>query len=115
MQVLCNSLDDFIANLKLEPASAVLQGAVRVSVTEQPVDGNKYDAAKFDVTIHASAVISLADGGQYLLDYGEACGTDYRDTSQEFVGTKRAKAIRGKLEEFCDDYGLRVRPGIIQV
>lgn len=113
MRVICTTLDDFIANLRMEPPSAVLQQAVRASVSSRPLDGDKQKAVKFNVVFQASAVVNLDDGGQYLLDYGEDCGIDYRDSSQEFVGTQRANELKIKLTEFCDDQGLKIRPGVI--
>lgn len=114
MRVVCSELDEFVTNLRLEPASCVLQQSVRISVTTQPIDGSKHDASRFRVTFHASAVVELEGGGQYLLDCGVDCGVDYRDASQEMLGTAQAEALRAKLVEFCDDYGLKVRPGIIE-
>ena len=116
MRVICNNLDEFISNLKLEPSSSFLQRIVRVSVTERPLDSSsKRDAVKFSINFQASAIVCLEDGGQYLLDFGEDCGLDYRDSSNEPAGTKRAGELRAKLSEFCDDYGLGIRPGIIEV
>jgi hypothetical protein len=115
MRVVCNSLDEFLGNLMLEPSAAVLQQTVHASVTERPLDGDKKSAVKFQVVFHASAVIDLPDGGQYLLDFGEDCGTDYRDSSKELLGTGQATKLREKLAEFCGGYGLHIRPGIIEV
>lgn len=114
MRVTCEDLDSFLENLRLEPPSHVLQQAVRVSISHRPLDSSdKHKAVKFDVVIQASAVVSLENGGEYLLDYGENCGIDYRDVSNELTGSLRANALRGKLVECCDDLGLRVRPGIV--
>ena len=94
--------------------SAILQRAVRASTTRNPIDGIKYDAVKFSVVFQASAVVRLDDGGEYLLDYGEDCGTDYMDEPKKLEGSERANVLREKLAGFCDDYGLLVRPGIIE-
>ena len=116
MRVTCNTLNDFITNLRMEPPTSVLQQTVHVSVTERPLDiSDKHKAVKFSIMLQASAVITLEDGGQYLLEYGEDCGMDYRDSSNELLGTERTNGLRKKLVEFCDDYGLKIRPGIVQI
>ena len=115
MRIVCNTIDELLTNLMIEPPTSVLQSTVHASTSERPIDSSsKYDAVKFGITFQVSAVVCLADGGQYILDYGEDCGIDYRDASQEMIGTARANALRKRLVEFCDDFGLRVRPGIIE-
>jgi hypothetical protein len=116
MRIECQTCDEFMANLKDVPAADILLQTVYVSMTERPLDtSDKRQAVSFSITVHASAVVNLADGGQYMVDYGEDCGLDYRDASKELVGTQTAGRIREKLVSFCDDHGLRVRPGIVQI
>ena len=114
MRVICNDLDDMLTNLKLEMPSAILQRAVRVSTTRNPQGGTKQTAMRFNVTFNASAVVRLSGGGEYLLEFGEDCGTDYMDEPKKLEGSERAAGLREKLVGFCDDYGLLVRPGIIE-
>lgn len=115
MRVCCDNLDDFITNLKHEPASNVVRHVVHVSTTMRPLDtSDKRTAVKFSVVFQASVVVNLDDGGQYMLDYGEDCGLDYRDASKDFKGSERAAALRKRLEEFCDDHGLTIRPGVVE-
>jgi len=114
MQVTCHELGEFIGNLQHTEPSKVLERVIWVSITSRPLDtSNKRDAVKFGVVFQASAVVNLGDGGQYLLHYGEDCGVDYRDKSQELLGSERSTLLKKKLVEFCDDFGLRIRPGIV--
>jgi hypothetical protein len=116
MRVVCTELNDFITNLQVEPTTSVLQQVVHISTNRRPLDNlDKHKAVRFNVTFHASAVVCLDDGGQYLLDYGEDCGIDYEDAEKELTGTQHANSLRKKLIEFCDECGLKVRPGIIEV
>lgn len=116
MRVVCSDLDAFLLNLQHEPPSNIFQHAVHVSTTSRPLDSSdKRKAVKFAITFQASAIINLDDGGQYMIDYGEDCGVDYRDDSQELVGSDYAAKLRAKLVEFCDDRGLSIRPGIVEL
>jgi hypothetical protein len=113
-------LEDFIEDLKNQTEAVggpvcVIQKTVRVSISRNPVDGNARNAVKFDVTFQASAVIELEGGGEYLLQMGVSCGTDYEDATQEKKGTKKAEEMKKELGDFCDSSGLIVGPGTIEV
>jgi hypothetical protein len=112
MRVRVDSLDDFLDNLR---ESRVVQGVVWVSRTENPLDGeNRREAVRFRVDLQASAVCEFGEG-EYLLEYGEYCGIDYRDASQEMEGTDRAAMLRVRLVEHCREHGLALRPGVIDM
>jgi hypothetical protein len=49
------------------------------------------------------------------LEAGQECGTDYRDASQEYIGTGNANALRDKVQKLCEERGLKVKPGIIDL
>ena len=115
MRVICNTLDDFIENLGGYEKDDILQGCVYVDTTKNPVDGNKRTAVKFSVVFQASAVIALPDGGEFLLQMGVDCGTDYHDGTQAMDGTEEADNLRFRLKDFCSSRGVLVRPGIIDV
>jgi len=115
MRIVCNTVVDFLRNLELEGPEAVLQKAVRVSVSSVPLDENKREAVKFSVMLQASAVVCLPEGGEYLLEVGVDCGRDYKDDSHEYEGTRTATAARKRIEEFCEKHGLDVRPGVIDL
>jgi len=115
MRVECHSISDFLVNLKAEPPEAVLNGVVYASTTKNPIDGDKRTAVKWRVVFQASVVVSLAGGGEYLLDAGEDCGGDYTDATQEFDGSERADELRGAVESVCRERGLAVRPGVVGV
>jgi len=114
MRVNFNSVDDFILDLSREDRERVYQQAVRVQVSKNPIDGNKRDAVKFQVVFQASAVVATADGGEYIMEVGEDCGIDYRDASNELIGSERADDLRRMVSEFCDHHGLTLRPGMIE-
>jgi len=111
MRVLTNSLQDFIANLE---QSEVVEKTVWITRTENPEDGDRRGAVKWRIDFQASAVCLFGEG-EFLLELGVACGLDYRDSSNEHIGSEEAKRLRGELESFCRDRGLTLRPGTIDM
>jgi hypothetical protein len=115
MRVVCHTVDEFLENLYTEQNSSILQQTIHISVTHRPLGtSNKNEVVRFVVTIHASAVICLPNGGEYLLDYGEDCGHDYHDADEDLSGTNMSDKIREKIVSFCDDRDIKVRSGIIE-
>ena len=110
MLVTCASIDDLIANLRC--GDDVYGRVVYASISRRRVDPNS--DVKIEVTLQASAVMRNSDGGEYLLQYGERCGVDYHDSSQEMIGSSEANKLHDELRRYCDGAGLAVRPGVVQ-
>ena len=115
MRVVCNSIDEFLLDLETHNNGCLHQNAIRCSVSKNPVDGNKRDAVRFAVNIQFSAIIMNGPEDQYLLEAGEDCGFDYKDTTQEYIGTEEADRLKSKLESVCKRRGWVIRPGIIEL
>jgi len=113
MRVECHTIADFLTNLKKDVAG-VYRKIVYFSKTERSLDESGRGTVRFGINLQASAVIDDGDGGQYHLEYGEDCGIDYRDASNDAAGSACAADILSKLETFCKDAGLEIRPGIVQ-
>lgn len=109
MRVTCATVEEFLTNLGSVQPSDVFQQRVYVSRTPRRVDEA---GVKIAVTLHASAVISL-EGGEYLLDYGEDCGLDYEDASQQYDGTNAASMRKAAIAAVCERLGLKVMPGVV--
>lgn len=107
MRVTCKSVADFLTNLSLVESDHVHLRTVYVDDGER-----RPNELRVDRTIQASAVINDDSGGQYLLVVGEACGIDRLD-SKEMDGTQRLSSLRERLDDFCGERGLHVRPGIV--
>jgi len=116
MRVSCNSLAEFLTNL-CDDSLIVLFGVVYFSMDRRAMDeGNPRDSVRYEVSIQASAVIRSNDGeSEYLLECGEPCGMDWCDASNSREGSACANQLRKKLEVFCDDRGLKVRPGVVGI
>ncbi len=113
MRITCSSVEDFIEVLN-SPSQEVLNNFIHCDTTSRGLDSSdRHRAVKVSVVFHASAVVNLPDGGQYLLDYSEDCGIDYNDHTQEKKGTERALQIRKSLKDYADLNGLRLLPGIL--
>lgn len=119
MRITCQTLDGFLGDLKtsIDEASpnVVLQRTVRVEVYERSMEEKPVrDSIRVQIVIQASAVVAMGDDGEYLLQFGQDCGIDYNDGSGEMNGTIKANKLRAKIQEFCDDEGLRIGPGTIE-
>jgi len=115
MRVACPTVDDFLTNLLAEGSERVYRKVVYVSITKNPVDGNKKTAIRWDVNFQTSAIIELEDEGQYLLEFGEDCGMDYHEAEPELNGTDHAKKLKNMILAACLENDLVVRPGIIDM
>ncbi|MCK9570092.1 hypothetical protein M0R72_14205 [Candidatus Pacearchaeota archaeon] len=114
MRVVCNTIEDFVENLKIEGGNHVFQKVVYVTMSKRPLGSDsKRTAVVFAVNFQASTVVDLGEG-QYILDFGEDCGMDYMDGDKELNGTDQATRMRGQLQECCESLGLSIRPGIVQ-
>ena len=116
MIIKCQSINDFLKNLTGE---VVYLGRVYVDRTLSPANGTSLrDASSWDVTLQVSAILNLGDDEQALVLSGEDCGV-HRESGQyregEISGKERADELRTKIIEFCDDAGLKVKPGILDM
>lgn len=107
MRVVCDSVEDFLANLKKDSGN-IYRNIVYFSIT------NKEESeVKKTVGVQSSAVIDSEEGGQFIVELGLYCGIDYSDHTQDFEGTEAAKSIRTIIANFCNSHDLEVRPGIV--
>ena len=105
MRVVCRSIEAFIENLHLgEP----VEKTVWVDATNREVSEHKILH-----NLQATAVVRMADGGEFLLQYGEDVGWDHTDGEKELEGTEAMSHRRGYLKQCCEDMGLTVRPGLV--
>jgi hypothetical protein len=105
------SIDDFASELR-RSATQIVDKIVRLERHHTPQD---QDGMQVEVTVWATAIMAL-EQADYLLEFGLSTGVNrdaYGDQSKD--GEKAADAIEQKLREHCDDLGLTVRPGKIEV
>ena len=122
MRVICNTVDEFLQDLKtqldLVGRDCVFQTCIRLSVVAQPTaESSKGNSVRDLINLQASAIVFQPTGdleSQYLMEVGVYCGIDYNDSTQEKGGSEQAEKYKLMIREFCDDNGLRVRPGVIQ-
>lgn len=113
MRVICNSVEEFLTCLDNE--EHLLQDAIRVSISETPLDGNQRLATKFQILFQASAVAYLEEEGQYLLEVGKDCGVDIRDAEPTNEGSYMAKELGKSVSSYAEKRGWKVLPGHIQI
>lgn len=109
MRVTCNTVEEFIECLRNE--KSLFQNTVRVNLSERALDT---DGIKYEITIQASAVVIVDETSQYLLEYGEDCGKNYKNGEGE-EGTQNALKKKESIESYAKDREWKVLPGVIQI
>ena len=113
MIVTCKTFDDFLINLHALPNDRLLEGIVRVSISEMDETG---DGVKIIINFQASAIVWLADmQGQYLLELGVDVGRDIRDAEPDLSGMAKAQEYKVILIELCKARGWTILPGVISI
>lgn len=112
MKVSCYTIEDFMVSLKtlIADGGGVFENAVRVSISRRPLNESK---TKLSVVLQASCVAQPVPEGEYLLEVGVECGTDYDDATKDKTGTETAYEAKKLIEETIKEDGLRVLPGLI--
>lgn len=119
MRVMCLSMDDFLKNLEATPKRPSLRlydSAIYLQQVDKPSLNNQNQPSDvvFEVIVRLSAVVITQDG-QHLLEADEFCGKDYRDSTQELSGSKKAESVRAKVLDFCREQDWIIRPGIVGI
>lgn len=114
MRITFNTIYEFLADLRTQVdqqgPDCVFQKCVRLSQSTRELD---VDGVKHLVNLQVSAITSDAEG-EYLMEAGEDCGTDYLEDPPEKKGSETAAKKKQMITDVCDDLGLRVRPGLIE-
>ena len=114
MRVECHSFEEFVECLESE--KQVFQDTIRVSITYTPHEGSLRYATKLQVFLQASAVVIVEEGAsEYILEYGEDCGRDIKDSEPALDGTEMAQAIKAKITEYAKGRGWRILPGVLSM
>ena len=112
MRIVCVSLEDFVTNLKETPEEKLIEGIVRVSVSENQGENE----VRFDINFQASCVVEfLRSDGNYLMEVGIDCGRDIRDAEPDLEGTKNCNKCRESIAKVCDSKGWKILPGHISI
>lgn len=111
MRVSVGSLAEFIVCLESE--KTVFLDTVRWAKFENALGGSRLASVKFDISVHASAVVVQEGGTEYLLEADEHCGMDIRDASKCMEGSEIADSLYKALSEYVKSRGWRILPGVI--
>ena len=109
------SLEDFIAELRAAEVSPrsntkIVDKIVRWKVNRMP---EQKEAISFQVDAWATAIVAEGES-DYLLEFGLIVGRDSL-TTESTEGTDAAKRLREQLATACEELGLSLRPGKIEV
>ncbi|MDQ6959973.1 MAG: hypothetical protein Q9M27_03000 [Mariprofundaceae bacterium] len=113
MRIKCQSVDDFIRNLK---GATVYLDTVHVNRISRSI-GETFNGEVhiYEISYQASAIIQLDAEAQALLECGEACGQDVRTSDGYALGSEKQAALHAKLECFCAENNLTIKPGLIDI
>ena len=109
----CTTVDEFLECLTVELDSGCTAFRNRVHVNINRLAEDEH-GTKFSVIIQASAVVQGEDF-EYILEFGQKCGFDYADSSDEATGSANAEEIRKKISGVAQSRGLRIMPGILDL
>jgi len=128
MRVTCKTIEEFIADLSrkirlFEDETVNNSDLVVGSIVRLSIHRNQESSSRYSVVIQASAVVRIIanlgdevdDVGEYLLQTGQDCGHDVEAGGGHNEGTEKANRLRDKLKKFCEERGLEVGPGVIEV
>lgn len=104
-----DNLDDFIAELRGE-RDLIADKIVRWQLNRTPEQAEGFS---FEVDVWATAVRKGGDES-YLMEFGNVAGFDNNEEGTT-SGTDSAATLKAKLTEACDDMGMKLRPGKIEV
>ncbi len=106
-----STIEDFLSELK-EESSRVADKIVRWQVSRTCKQAEV--EIDWEVTCWATAIINAEDE-RYLLEFGESAGDDCEGDDGHHNGSDQAGYWKQRLVEACDDCGLKLRPGKIEV
>lgn len=117
MRITTKNLTDFLANLA---GRDVFADTVYVDCLEHALNGTSpQTASSWDVYFQVCAIVSLqgrdGDIGQALVACGEYCGVYSTTRNGTSEGRDRYHERRVELTKYCDEHGLRVQPGQLEI
>ena len=108
MRIEVNEATEFCDELRL---STVVAGIVRYRIDTTP---EQDESVSRRVGLWLTAVLEI-DGEKSILEAGIDCGSEDCRDGQEPVATNKAEIIRSCVARVCEDLGLSLRHGKIEV
>lgn len=115
MRISCQSIDDFITNLKVH-ANSVYRKVIYVDRVREPLNGSTYsDCSAWDIGFSANCLIVGSDAIESLLSVSEYCGVDRDSQPVSDVGTANFHEFVKQLTAFCAQVDLQIMPGTLEI
>jgi len=54
-------------------------------------------------------------GAEYLLESGEDCGLDFKDSGGKYDGSQKYEFLRNKINDICVERKWEILPGVIDI
>jgi len=116
VRVECKSIQDFIESIEgHEKATSgkLLYNILYISEFRNPLNGDSpRSATSFEVIFQTSCVFVNADDSEILIVAGENCGIDRETSDGDFAGTTKKDQLLLLLEQFAEQRGVSIIPGI---
>ena len=114
MRIECNSVEDFMENLR--QGHKVFQDTVFINKSVVSMTGDPPRlATSVLVNIQLSAAMLYDGGADALIECGECCGVDRRTADGELNGTATFEQLETTVCEFAEKHNWKVLPGILGV
>ena len=112
MRIQCDNIDDFLANVRDQKVfnETIFVNRTKQSMTEDPVRL----AHAVEIVLQLSAVIVYPEGDA-LVESGESCGVDVFTADGKTEGSEICEKRMQRLDRFCEQAGLIVKPGILDM
>lgn len=113
MIITCHTVNDFITNVRDNQvyARTIYVDKSIHSLTNDPVR----NATSVMVGIQLSAVIYLGEDSEALVVCGEEAGIDRRTANGSTEGTDIFNGMYQRVYDFCQEYQLQIKPGILGI
>jgi hypothetical protein len=112
MRVTFATVEEFCRELEREAANGyVWRRQVRVRIDRAP---EQDDEITFTVAIWGTAAVTTPDG-DYLMEYGEICGSDDTQAENPSFGTEAAHIRKAFIQHVAKQCGLEMADGKLEV
>jgi len=113
MRIQCDGHADFLENIRGQRVfnKTIFVNRSRRSLTDDP----PRTSHSVEIILQLSAVITYPDGAVALVESGESCGEDCFTVDGKIEGTPVCETRMKRLDRFCEQEDLTVKPGILDM
>ena len=112
MRIQCDGIDDFLENVRDQQVfnKTIFVNRTKRSLTEE----SPRTSHCVEIILQLSAIVVYPEG-EVLVESGESCGEDCFTGDGKIEGTPVCEKRMKRLDRFCEQAGLTVKPGILDM